>query len=320
MADDGNAQAGNKRAGVFARLFLMLTLIALLTSTVMFVKWLNRPGNFAFKKVELVNYLDNQESKELQQIAAKALNGGFFSLNVDEFREELLAELPWVKSVSVRKIWPDKLLVEIAEYKPVVRWQSVDSLLLAEGSSSLQKQAEGSSSLQKKTKGSSSTDDYQLLSRNGIVFEPKLSSAQKVKFNKMALLYGPKMNAEKVLKKCVEINESLKQIGLAIKQCGMNKRRTWSLILTASDFTTADFKKRDGMDMSIKLGKENIMQQLERFIQIFSGKLKPFIASVEYADLRYSNGFSLKWIADNTSENRLQNSMQKKLTNKPLSK
>ena len=310
MAGNDNGQAGNNWAGIFTRLFLMLILIALLTSSVMFVKWLNRSGNFAFKKVELVNYLDNQESKELQQIAAKALNGGFFNLDVDAFRAELLAELPWVKSVSVRKVWPDKLLVEIAEYKPLVRWQSVDSFFSAEGS--LRKHAEGS--LQQYAK------NYQLLSRNGVIFEPQLSAAQKVKFNKMALLYGPKMNAEKVLKKCFEINETLKPLALGIKQCGMNKRRTWSLSLSASDFTTPGFNNRDGMDLKIKLGKENIMQQLERFIQIFSGKLKPYLSSVEYADLRYANGFSIKWIVDNTSQDILQNSMQKKLINKPLSK
>lgn len=309
MADNGRSRSENKWADVFARLFLMLTMIALLSSLVMFVNWLNRPGNFSFKKVELVNYLENQESKELQKIAANALNGGFFSLNVDEFRAELLAKLPWVKSVSVRKIWPDKLLVEIAEYKPVVRWLSVDFLPSAEGSISVK----GSSSLQY-------VDAYQLLSRNGIIFEPELSSAQKIKFNKMALLYGPKMNTEKVLKKCFEINESLKQLGLGIMHCGMNKRRTWSLTLTASDFTTPGFNKRDSLDMNIKLGKENIMQQLARFIQVFSGKLKPYLGSVEYADLRYSNGFSIKWIADNTSQHTLYDTLQNKVINKPLSK
>lgn len=282
MGDNGEGKLENKWMSIVSRLFIVLIVISLLVSSVMFVGWLNKPGNFPFKKVELVNRLENQESSELQIIAANALNGGFFSLDVDQFRADLLSQLPWVKSVSVRKVWPNKLLVEIAEYKPVVRWISAEGILINE------------------------IDHYQLLSQEGIIFEPKLTEVQKRKFNSMALLSGPKVSAKNVLKKCVEISKDLSKLDLSIKHCGMNKRRTWKLSLM----------QNSDVNIDIKLGKENVLQQLERFIQVFSGKLKRYLKSVEYADLRYSNGFSIKWNVRHT----LQDSLQKNGTNQSLIK
>jgi len=285
MAIDKYGKSDNNRAKIFTRLLLLLTSFAVIASFMMLFNWLNSPKNFPFKKVELVNSLKNQESSELQQIAAKALNGGFFSLDVDAFRAELLTTLPWVKSVSVRKIWPDKLLVEISEYKPIVRWHSVGALIKAE-------------------------NRYQLLSQDGVIFEPMLTAAQKVKFDKMALFSGPIMAVKKVLEKCLIMNESVKLLGLEIKQCGMNKRRTWALSLKPKSLLATDLNKKNTIAMNIKLGKENIMQQLERFVQVFSGKLKQYLSSVEYADLRYSNGFSIKWIAEHGFDKGLHKTLQ----------
>jgi cell division protein FtsQ len=60
-----------------------------------------------------------------QQAVAKALHQyighGFFSLDIHELQQTLYAN-SWTDSVSVRRIWPDKLKVMIKEKKPVARW------------------------------------------------------------------------------------------------------------------------------------------------------------------------------------------------------
>ncbi|MCW8930038.1 MAG: FtsQ-type POTRA domain-containing protein [Gammaproteobacteria bacterium] len=300
MANEDEAKSENKLINVFSRLFLMVIIFSLLVSLVMFVNWLNEPDNFPFKKVELVNRLENQESNELQMVAANALNGGFFSLNVDEFRAELLDKLPWVKSVSVRKVWPNKLLVEIVEFIPVVRWVSAENYLLSE--------KEGINFSEKKTDDfiNFKLKNYQLLSQDGTIFEPKLTESQKLKFGKMALLSGPKISAKQVLERCVGISKDIKKLDLGIKHCGMNKRRTWKLSLIQNGDVYFD----------MKLGKEDVIQKLERFIKIFSGKLKQYLGSIESADLRYSNGFSIKW----NTQHQSQNGLQKDVPNKSLVK
>jgi cell division protein FtsQ len=140
---------------------------------------------------------------------------------------------------------------------------------------------------------------YQLLSQEGIIFRPDLTDRQKFEFNKMALLSGPKIKAKKILEKCVGIGKDLEKLALEITHCGMDKRRTWKLSLIGNDDVNSNTR------IDIKLGKENVLQQLERFIQVFSGKLKKYLSSIEYADLRYSNGFSIKWNANDTLDNAL---------------
>ncbi|MCU7798603.1 MAG: FtsQ-type POTRA domain-containing protein [gamma proteobacterium symbiont of Lucinoma myriamae] len=267
---------------VMTTLLLLITFTGLLTASWLFMSWLTKPENFPFKKVELVNQLENQKSKELQRMTGNMMNGGFFNINVNQLRADLLFRLPWVKSVSVRKVWPDKLLLKIIEHKPVARWLSVEK--------------------------SNKLNETQLISQNGIIFNPVLTDKQERQFAKMTLLTGTKSNAEKVLTNCSHINKRLKQLGIGIKQCGMNERRSWKLKLSLIN------------DLDLQLGKEKIMQKLERFINVFSGQLKQYLSSVESADLRYSNGFSVKWIPAASVTGSVTNSSDNSLQNKALSK
>lgn len=263
MAEIEQNNGGMTAGQILSRLTLLVLMIGLLISTWFFVSWLYKPGNFSFQKVELVNRLENQQSNELQKVVVKAINGGFFSLNVDLFRADIVSSLPWVKAVAVRKVWPNKLLLSISEHKPAVRWTT------------LGKPVQGNES-------------GQLLSKEGIIFLPHLTKKQQQKFNRLPMLTGPVSNAEKILQTCLKISKRLTNLGIIIQQCGMNERRTWMLKLSN--------------EMDVKLGKEQVMQKLERFVRVFSGQLKPYLNSVAYADLRYTNGFSIKWNSDNTEQ------------------
>ncbi len=253
---------------VLAKLFIAMTLMLLLASLFVVFYWLNKPENFLFKKIELVNQLENQKADELQKVAEKSVEAGFFSLNVADFTQKLQSQLPWVKSVSVKKIWPNKLRIFIIERKPIVRWISVE---------------ENKNELL--PNDLAWVKNYQLLSDQAIVFRPNLTIKQKEKFSQLVLLFGTENSAKNVLSECLAMNKKLMTIGLGIQQCGMNKRRTWNIVLVL----------KSGKNIDIKLGKDNIMQQLERFIKIFSGQLKTYLGFAQYVDLRYSNGFSIKW-------------------------
>lgn len=49
------------------------------------------------------------------------VQNGFFAVDLEAARKQL-AGLPWVRSVTVRKRWPDRLEVALVEYKPLARW------------------------------------------------------------------------------------------------------------------------------------------------------------------------------------------------------
>ncbi len=254
-----------------------IVLLGLLSGSWLFIHWLNQPGNFPFKKLALVTQLDNQNSQTLQSVTINALNGGFFSLNVDRLRIQLLEQLPWIKSVSVRKIWPDKLLLDIVEHKPIARWLSVD--LMDTLSSEIQ------------------NSNSQLLSRDGIIFDPSLTSKQEKKLTQMILLTGSASNIKKILTQCIQFSKKLQLLDLGMKQCGMNKRRSWQLNVFIKSVNSQELFDNN---IEIKLGKENVMQHFERFSRAFSGQLKNYMISIIMVDLRYSNGFAVKWKPVNT--------------------
>ena len=54
---------------------------------------------------------------------------GFFAVDLDEVRADVAA-LPWVEQVEVRKRWPDRLEVSLAEHTPIARW--ADGRMLSE--------------------------------------------------------------------------------------------------------------------------------------------------------------------------------------------
>jgi len=262
MVHKAKERQGITSAQMISKVLVLMLVVILILLAWFFIHWLGKPGNFSIKKIELVSQLENQEVKELNKMATGVLNGGFFSLNIEDFTRSLLLKLPWVKSISVKKIWPDKLLINIVEHKPIVRWLSVEENIT-----------------------DVVLDNVQLLSQEGLIISPALTAQQKIKFNRMVLLTGTKNSTQTVLSLCLQINESFKQLGLGIKQCGMNARRTWKVVLILNK----------GQEITIKLGKKNMIQKLKRFIHIFSGQLKHYLVDINSVDLRYVNGFSVNW-------------------------
>jgi cell division protein FtsQ len=68
---------------------------------------------------------------KLQPLVKKDVTGDFYTLNTHQLQSHLLL-LPWVKSASIRRVWPDRLTVSIHEHKAVALWNETQ-LLSAEG-------------------------------------------------------------------------------------------------------------------------------------------------------------------------------------------
>jgi cell division protein FtsQ len=73
------------------------------------------------RAVTLTGELARVDAETVQERLAGRLAGNFFGVNLDEVRR-LVGELPWVRSVEVRREWPDRLVVRIEEHRPLARW------------------------------------------------------------------------------------------------------------------------------------------------------------------------------------------------------
>ncbi len=73
------------------------------------------------RSIQLTGSFKNLDQREVESALETYIGKGFFSLDIHQMQQSLKAR-PWTESVSVRRIWPDKLRVTITEKKPVARW------------------------------------------------------------------------------------------------------------------------------------------------------------------------------------------------------
>ena len=67
----------------------------------------------------------------IREVVRPYVRHGFFAVDLESMQAQLAA-LPWVQRVEVRKRWPDRLEVSLAEYRPLARWGK-DRLLSENG-------------------------------------------------------------------------------------------------------------------------------------------------------------------------------------------
>ena len=85
------------------------------------VAWTVHQPAFALHRVVVDGNLALASRAHLERVIREELNGTFFTLSLAEARASL-QRVPWVKSVALRRQWPDRLEVTIAEHEPLARW------------------------------------------------------------------------------------------------------------------------------------------------------------------------------------------------------
>ncbi len=104
---------------VCVSLFLAISLCLCL----LLVQYLKRPDVFPVRYLILHVKGDYSDIYRKRVQIAERMKGGFFSLRVSGLREYLLSQSE-VKSVDVRRIFPNKLSVTVIERKPIAYWGS----------------------------------------------------------------------------------------------------------------------------------------------------------------------------------------------------
>lgn len=82
---------------------------------------------FPVNEVEVLGTLDFTDRDELRDLVTTQTKNGFYRLDIDEIRWGVI-NLPWVAQAHVRRVWPDRLSIEVLEHEPAARWND-DSLI-----------------------------------------------------------------------------------------------------------------------------------------------------------------------------------------------
>jgi cell division protein FtsQ len=75
---------------------------------------------FPIKEVKITG-LHHTDQHQVQRLLQPLVKKSFFSIKVEEIKWQL-HHLPWVSDVSVRRVWPNQIAIQVVEKIPLARW------------------------------------------------------------------------------------------------------------------------------------------------------------------------------------------------------
>jgi len=116
-----------------------------------------------------------------------------------------------------------------------------------------------------------------LLNQRGEIFQPE----KLPQLPELVLLKGPDSSSVTVSREFQRIQVLLASVGVELAELEVDARQAWRLVT------------RSGLE--VNLGRQSVMQRLTRFAQIHSRLVKQDQARPSQVDLRYTNGFTVRW-------------------------
>ena len=160
------------------------------------------PANFAVRKVSVSNELRHIDRGELERVVAEAIDGNFFTVDMKAIRDRV-RQLAWVDQLTVRRVWPQTLTMQVTEQVPAARWGS-----------------------------------RALVNTRGEVFYPEKGYSETPGVRLIGL-FGPDQRAADIVAMYRSAVERLQPTGLVITRFGLNERREWAVEFSNSDLYLA---------------------------------------------------------------------------------
>ncbi len=199
------------------------------------------------REVRIEGDLLHLKQQELEQAISGLVRGGFFTVDVVEVRERA-QRLPWVDRVSVRRIWPDRLVIRVEEQVPLARW-----------------------------------GERGLVNGRGELFRPERMDLPE----ELPRLDGPEGSEVEVVARYLTLRRRFGLLGLRLDRIRLDRRGAWTVAF------------RDGA--VIRLGSRDTEERLARFLRIYP-LLKGGERRMRDVDLRYTNGFAVRWEQNKTKD------------------
>lgn len=218
--------------------------------------WLVQRPVFAISHIRIVpaegSALRHTNGPSIRANAVPKLQGNFFTLKLDGARNAF-ESVPWVRRASVRREWPNGLLVELEEHVVLGTWGSGETA--------------------------------RLVNVHGEVFVANLAEAEDDA--RLLALAGPDGSERDVVERLEQLRTWFKPMGVEPLGVTLTDRYAW--------------RTRLSNNTQIELGREQNEQdraeleaRVARFVQAWPQVVAQWGKQIEYADLRYSNGFAIR--------------------------
>jgi len=142
--------------------------------------------------IDITGDLVGESRVALERSAGQWIGRSFFSTDLSEVKGRL-EKRPWVESAAVKRVWPDRLAIEIREKKPLAYWR-----------------------------------DGRLVSRTGEVFAPQNPEVA----GNLPLLSGPDDRVMDVIRMAQTMSDTLAEHSLGFAGLNLEQRGAWTLTLS----------------------------------------------------------------------------------------
>ncbi len=170
----------------------LLTVAASAGGLTMLLEWMSDPYQWPVQSVHVEGEFRHLQRADIQNEVAPLASDGFFAMNVAMIQQRI-QQLPWVEQVSVRRVWPDRLNIQVREQQPVAHWG-----------------ARG------------------FLNARAQVFEPQ----QQVELAQLPDFAGPDGYQQRVLEMYRRVQAVLMPLKLSVGSLQLDARRTWRVQLS----------------------------------------------------------------------------------------
>lgn len=141
--------------------------------------------------IDITGDLVGESRVALERSAGQWVGRSFFATDLSAVKAKL-EQRPWVESAAVKRVWPDRLAIEIREKKPLAYWS-----------------------------------DGRLVSRTGEVFTPPNPQVA----GKLPLLSGPDERVLEVIQMARAMSDTLAEHRLGFAGLSLEQRGAWTLTL-----------------------------------------------------------------------------------------
>lgn len=159
--------------------------------------WVAQRPYFALRAIEVRGELQHVTSASVRSAIAGRLRGNYFTMRLDETRR-VLESVPWVARASVRRVWPDRLLVTLVEHRALGVWA-----------------------------------DGRLLSDAGELFVANPAEAEI--HGALPAFEGPVAAARDVARRYYEFAAMVAPLGMRVAGIDVTDRRSWSVEVAGND-------------------------------------------------------------------------------------
>ena len=226
-----------------ANALLGLVLLALLASGVW---WLAHRPLFVLRQIRIESAGDARENGlrhvnelTIRGTALPKLRGNFFTTDLDAVRQAFEA-VPWVRYASVRREWPNRLIVALEEHQALAAWGG---------------------------------DEGRLLSVNGELFTANPAEAEEDlgQDSNLPQLTGPPGSEKEVLARYKALRKWFEPLNLLPEELALSNRYAWSVKL--NNGTTVELgREQDGHTLKDRVHR--LIAVHPKLMQISNGKIE----------------------------------------------